>query len=195
MIEALLNISVLEWIAVIGGLGYVILAAREHIACWGFALIGTAASLVMLWDVDLLMDAALNGFYCLMAVYGYMQWRFGGSAGNERQIRKWQPTTHCWVILSIVSLSLLSGYCLDNYTDAAWPYLDSATTIAAVITTFMVAYKILENWLYWIVIDAVSVGIYIEREIYLYAGLFLLYTVIAVFGYVEWRKRLSHHAQ
>ena len=195
MTELIANVSLLEWIAVAGGLGYVLLAAREHIACWVFAVIGTGASIAMLWRVDLLMDTALNGFYLVMAVYGYWQWRYGGNNKRARAIRVWPASTHVGVIVGIVGLSLMFGYGLSQTSQAAWPYLDSATTVAAIVTTYMVATKVLENWLYWVVIDAVSIWIYVERGIYLYALLFIAYTVIALYGYWHWRRRYQQGAQ
>jgi nicotinamide mononucleotide transporter len=87
-------------------------------------------------------------------------------------------------------MTLISGWLLAQHTDAVWPYVDSFTTWASVITTVMVAKKILENWLYWLVIDSVSVPLYIDRGLYLTAILFLGYLVIVIFGYFKWRRHL-----
>jgi nicotinamide mononucleotide transporter len=189
MLDAITTVSNLEWVAVVAGLIYVILAARSNIWCWPAAFIGTGASVVLLWNVSLLMDSALNGFYLAMAVYGFWQWQYGGVQGSPLRIRSWRVSQHVAAVCAIVLLSFGVGFWLDNSTSAAWPYLDSATTVSAVIATFMVARKILENWLYWIVIDVVSVWIYWERELYLYAVLFILYSVIAVFGFVLWQRQ------
>ncbi|MEO0367531.1 MAG: nicotinamide riboside transporter PnuC [Pseudomonadota bacterium] len=188
MPDWILQVSALEWVAVIAGLAYVILAARENIWCWPAAFVGTSASMLLLWDVSLLMDAALNLFYLIMAIYGYWQWRYGGLDQTQKAITTWRKSTHIKVFIAIAVLTLCFGYLLDQYTDAAWSYVDSATTWSAVIVTYMVTQKVLENWLYWIVIDAVSVWIYIERGIYLYAILFALYTIIAILGYLAWRR-------
>ena len=83
---------------------------------------------------------------------------------------------------------LVSGWLLSQHTSAAWPYVDSFTTWASVFTTYLVARKYLQNWLYWIVIDAVSVPLYIERGLSLTALLFAAYIVIAVLGYISWRN-------
>lgn len=193
MTEALTQIGALEWLAVLAGLAYVLLAARENIWCWPMAFIGTAASMVMLWDVSLLMDAALNLFYLIMAIYGYWQWQHGGLNHAPRAIVRWSWRQHVLTLISIGLTALVVGTWLDLNTQAAWPYIDTATTIAAIITTFMVTHKVLENWLYWIVIDAVSVWIYVERGLLLYAVLFALYTVIAAFGFMAWRRRLRDY--
>ena len=78
---------------------------------------------------------------------------------------------------------------LQQFTDAALPYLDSFTTWGSLVTTWMVARKVLENWLYWLVIDSVSIYLYIDRELYLTALLFAAYVVIVIIGYVKWSQR------
>ena len=99
------------------------------------------------------------------------------------------------MITAIVVLSSVSGYLLGEHSTAAWPYVDSFTTWASVITTYLVARKYLQNWLYWIVIDAVSVPLYIDRGLNLTALLFVAYVVIAVVGYFKWRDHFRNNGQ
>jgi nicotinamide mononucleotide transporter len=193
MIETLLNawqqVSTLEAVSVAFGLAYVVLAAKENIWCWPAAFIGTGTGIIVFWDASLLMESALNVFYLLMAVYGFYQWRYGGEQGEQLKITSWRLPQHLTALMLIVALVTGSGYLLDSHTNAALPYVDSFTTWAAVVCTWMVTRKILENWLYWIVIDAVSVWLFAQRELYLYALLFVLYTIIAVYGYLQWRHK------
>ena len=181
----------LEIVSVIFGLAYVVLAARENIWCWPAALVGTGTAIFLFWDASLLMESALNVYYLLMAVYGWWHWQYGGEANTTLAISSWRLNQHLLAISLIVVFTLGSGFLLSNNTSAALPYVDSFTTWSAVLTTWMVTRKILENWLYWVVIDAVSVWLYLERGLALYAVLFVAYTVIAVFGYLQWR---NHHA-
>jgi len=192
--QAWLNTSQLEVVSVTFGLAYVILAARENSWCWPAAFIGTGTSIVLFWDASLLMESGLNVYYLLMAVYGLWRWRFGGDSSSELTISSWSIRQHSAVFSVILLLTLASGAWLSGNTQAALPYVDSFTTWSAVITTWMVANKILQNWLYWIVIDAVSVWLYLERGLQLYALLFVLYTIIAVFGYLNWRQRFIKYA-
>ena len=94
------------------------------------------------------------------------------------------------MISIILVISLLSGLLLNKYTNAALPFLDAITTFGAIITTYMVAIKVLENWLYWFVIDSISIYIFVSRELFLTAGLFSVYLVIIIFGYISWKKNL-----
>jgi len=188
-----------EGVAVVLAIAYLLLAIREKVLCWLFAFISTAIYTVLFWDVSLLMDSALNVYYMLMAVYGWYSWTRGGTNGDEQPhalaIRSMSGRQHVFVIAGIAVLSLASGYLLSEYSSAAWPYIDSFTTWASVITTYLVARKYLENWLYWIVIDAVSVPLYIERGLNLTALLFAAYVVIAVAGYVSWRGHYRNKGQ
>ena len=180
-------------------MAYLLLAVRENVLCWLFAFLSTAIYTVLFWDVSLLMESALNVYYMVMAVYGWHQWTRGGTNGDELPhalaVRSMTASQHVWVIATIVVLSAISGYLLGEHSSAAWPYVDSFTTWASVITTYLVARKYLQNWLYWIVIDSVSVPLYIDRGLNLTALLFVAYVVIAVVGYFKWRDHFRNNGQ
>lgn len=180
--------SAWEALAVVLALAYLVLAARENSLCWYCALVSTAIYTALFWNVSLLMESALNVYYMGMAVYGWYQWREGGDDHQGIKIRALRSHHHGAIIALILAVSGVSGYLLQENSDAAWPYLDSFTTWASVITTWMVTQKILENWLYWIVIDAVSIVLYLDRGLDMTAALFVAYVLIAGFGYVSWRR-------
>ena len=177
-----------ELLAAILALVYLVLAIKERIECWYAAFVSTAIYTFLFWDVDLLMESALQIYYLLMAVYGWWQWRHHATAGEDVRIHRWPIQRHIIILICLATLVAISGYLLAENTSAALPYVDSLTTWGAVITTYMVAKKILENWLYWIVIDAVSVYLYIDRGLYLTTLLFVLYVIMAVYGFIRWRQ-------
>lgn len=164
-----------------------LLAARENVWCWPAALLSTAIFSWLFWDVSLLMESGLNIYYLLMAVYGWWTWS-STDRHQAKKIHSWPIKKHLISVAAMIVLALVSGLLLDRYTQAAMPFLDSFTTWAAVITTYMVTQKVLENWLYWIVIDLVSIYLYIDRGLYLTALLFVAYVVIAAYGWFSWRK-------
>jgi len=180
-----------EVTAVALGIAYLLLAMRESILCWYAAFISTSIFLVIFWDVNLYMESALQLYYLAMAVYGWLLWRKGSDDKNSLPISSWHFSRHIQVIVITVIISGISGYGLSTYTDARLPYLDSFTTWGAIITTYMVARKVLENWLYWFVLDGLSIYLYIDRELYFTAALFAAYLIIVVFGYFTWSRRLS----
>lgn len=197
MIDWLLNQLSWETIAVAAALAYVLLAAKENIWCWFFALISTAIYTLLFWNVSLLMESALNIYYLLMAVYGFSQWRkpdtktCAGAETSRAIIHRWPIKYHLISIAGILIFSAVSGWLLSKYTAASLPYLDSLTTWAAVFTTWMVTRKVLENWLYWIVIDAISIYLYLSKDLYQTAILFILYVGIAAYGWYTWHKKLQ----
>jgi len=179
---------VLEIVAVILAVAYLLLATREHIACWYCAFASSAIYTLIFWDVSLLMESLLNLFYVVMAVVGWYEWRMGGSSHEGLHIRVLQPWQHGMIMALLIMAALINGYLLEMFSGAVKPYLDSFTTWASVVTTFLVVWKVLENWLYWLVIDSLSIYLYIDRELYLTALLFAGYVLIVVFGYIHWRK-------
>jgi nicotinamide mononucleotide transporter len=169
---------------------YLVLAIRQSLWCWPSAFLSSALTIVVMFRGRLYSEAALNVFYAAMAVYGWYQWRNGGAKSDRQDlpIGVWPFATHAAAIGVSVALSGIIGWLLSRYTDAAYPFLDAFVTVSSVVTTYMVARKILENWLYWLVIDSLSLYLYWQREIYEYAALFALYLVLVVIGLVRWHR-------
>ena len=178
----------LETLAMLLAIGYLLLAMRENSLCWYCAFVSTALYVWIFGDVNLYMESALNVYYMAMALYGWYQWQRGGDEGRGVAIGRWSLRQHLATFGAVLIASAISGYSLSAYTDSRLPYLDSLTTWASVATTLMVARKVLENWLYWLVINSVSIYLYIDRELYQTAGLFVLYLVLSVLGYRRWRE-------
>ena len=178
----------LEAVAVVLAIAYLLLAARENILCWYCAFVSSAIYTVIFWDVSLLMESLLNVFYVVMAVVGWYEWRCGGQGHRGVGITTLKPWQHGAILAGLLVVALLNGWFMERYTSAVWPVLDSFTTWGAVFNTFLVVRKVLENWLYWILIDGISIYLYIDRELYLTAALFAAYVVIVIFGYFSWRR-------
>lgn len=150
------------------------------------------------WQVALYLEAVLQVFYIVMALYGWSAWgrqqqpdhsdsHSHGHSKNQRQIQTWTGQQHVIACAAVLSLSLILGWAMQKWTDAALPFIDAATTICALLATWMVTQKLLENWLYWIAINAVSIGLYLSRDLSLTAALFVGYVILAVIGYRTWR--------
>lgn len=180
----------LELVAVFTSLAYVILAAKKNIWCWPAAFVSTAIYTFLFYKFYLWMDSFLQVYYMGMAFYGWYCWNktTDDFHSNSIQLKTYSAKTHLTsiAILSIVSLGV--GLFMDKYTPTDFPYLDSATTVFAVFSTYLVAQKVIENWLYWIVIDAVSIYLYIEKGLTPTAFLFGVFILIAAYGYYIWRQ-------
>jgi nicotinamide mononucleotide transporter len=127
-----------------------------------------------------------------MGVYGWFLWA-SEKTEESNKIIKWSKKTHFLNISVSLLIVILIGFIFDAYTNQANPYTDSFTSIFSLVATFMVTKKVLENWIYWIIIDAVSVYLFASRELYMTSILFLLYTGIAIFGYFKWKKQFNQH--
>ena len=178
----------LETLAVVLGIGYLLLAMRESSLCWYCAFFSTALYVWIFGDVSLYMESALNVYYMAMAIYGWLQWQMGGADKSGVNIIRWTARQHILGVAIILAASVTSGYLLSSNTAAKLPYLDSFTTWGSVFTTIMVAQKVLENWLYWIVINSVSIYLYIDRGLDQTAAMFFLYLVLATIGFLTWKK-------
>ena len=176
----------LEIFAVIFALLYLFLAMKQNVACWYAAFLSTLIYIIIYWDVSLYMESLLNFYYLLMAIYGWINWN-KKSQIDKNYVISWSYQNHIVVILLILILTVISGFSLQK-TDAVYPYLDSFTTWASVITTFMVAQKILSNWIFWIIINSVAIFLNFDRELYLTVILLMTYQVMSVYGYYQWRK-------
>lgn len=179
----------LELTAVVLGILYLLLAMHERIACWYAAFASTAIFLYLFYDARLLMESALQLYYLAMAVYGWWHWRHPPKRHATLPISRFAASQHIIAIGGVLLAAGVSGWLLAQYSDAALPYLDSFTTWGSILTTWMVARKILENWLYWLVIDASSIYLYLDRELFFTAALFMAYVVIVIFGYRRWLQQ------
>jgi len=185
-----MTLFILESIAVISAILYLILAAKENVKCWYAAIFSSMLYIYIMYQADLIMESFLQIFYVVIAIYGWLHWNNLINKNSTLRIRKWKKINHLYSLFSVTILAILSGILLEKYTKAALPFLDAFTTWGAIITTYMVAKKIIENWIYWFVIDSISIYLFISRELYLTAFLFLIYLLIIIFGYKSWRKKL-----
>jgi nicotinamide mononucleotide transporter len=177
-----------ELLAVVLALIYVILAVKKSMWCWLAAITSSGIYVALMIESRLYMEAALNVFYVAMAVYGYWAWQRGRDMEGKVAVVRWRAADHIGAIFVIVALTLVNGWLLKHYTDAARPYVDSLVTWASVVTTWMVARRVLENWLYWVVIDGLAAILYFQQAREPTGVLFVFYVVISLYGYCAWLR-------
>ena len=184
------NWSIIESVAVLFSILYVVLVAKENIWCWAAALISVSLYIYICFFAQLYPETGLQVFYFIMAIIGYYMWK----KENKEEIKEWSEIKHLLIILLGAILTFFMGFYFSTYTDSQMPIIDSFTTVFSIIATYMVVKKVLGNWLYWIVIDAVSVYLYFNRDLHLTSLLFIAYTIIAIFGYFSWMKKMKTNA-
>lgn len=182
--------SIWELIAVVLAIAYLLLAMKENILCWPAALISTAIYTWLFFSVTLVMESLLQVYYMAMAIYGWYAWTNKTDDGETLTISTWSLKQHSMAIALILVLTATSATLLEN-TNASYPWLDSFTTWSAVLTTWMVARKVLENWLYWIVINSISIYLYLNKDLYATSLLFGLYIFLSISGYMMWKKHYN----
>ena len=179
----------LEWIGLITGIIYVLLATYEKPSCWIFGIISSACiAWKSLTDYMLIADAGLQGFYIVIGFIGLWQWINGRPDGLKKQVIISPWMQHLLVIVGCGLLSWPVSWLLITYTDARYGYVDTLLTLLSVWATILLIRKDLHNWVYWIVIDAAYVFLYWRSEGYLFALLFLIYTVISRWGWKRWSR-------
>jgi nicotinamide mononucleotide transporter len=177
-----------EVFAALLGVGYIIYAARESMWCWPMAFVSTLIYTLLFWEGQLPMQALLNFYYMGMAVYGYWLWRQHGNVEDNLAISSWPWPKHVLFLVSGTLLSWAIATYLISMDASQRPYLDAAITVFSVMNTWLMARKILQNWLYWVVIDAAAVVLYFETGYFATMILFALYTVLATAGFISWVK-------
>lgn len=179
--------SIWEWLGVLSGVLYVIFISYKKMSAWLFACISSLIYIYLCYQSNLYIETGLQFFYLIMGIYGWYAWK--KTAVTNAIIIKWPFNYHLTngIVSSILVFAV--GYFFKHYTQQANPYTDAFTTIFSLAATFMVTKKVLENWIYWIIIDAVCIYLFASRGLYLTSLLFFFYTIIAIFGYRKWLKQ------
>lgn len=188
LLYQLRDTSLSEAIGAALGLAYLLLAVRRNLLCWLCAFMSTAIYLVLFARAALYMQSLLQVFYLVMAVVGFIDWQKGRTEEAGVLIRTWTLRQHALAAIAVAIAAALNGWLLATQTDAAAPYLDSLVTWGSVITTWMVARRVLENWLYWIVVDALAAYLYFTQGLLVTTLLFVIYLGIVVRGYFVWLR-------
>ena len=180
-----------EVLGVVFSVLYLFLSIRQNILLWPTGMISAVLYMVVFFQSKFYADMGLNGYYFLISIYGWMVWKKGGNGGKERPVSRIEKKT-ALLLLAITSLAFLGiALLLKNYTDSPIPYGDALTTAMSFTATWMLARKILEHWIVWIVVDLISMALYLYRGLYPTMILFAIYTSMAVIGYVQWKKAQS----
>lgn len=184
MLETLRSFSILEWTGLLTGLIYIVLSAQNKISCWYFGIVSCACIAYddFFGGLKLYSDGVLQLFYVIIGIVGLYRWK-------EVEV-SFRPSLriNAGAILVGVLLSLVYGYIMSFYTDTFYPWADAFTTIFSVIATLFLVNRQLSAWLYFVVIDLVMAYLYFLRGWELYALLYIIFAVVAVYAVWKWRQ-------
>ena len=179
---------IIEGVGAALAIAYLLLALKQNKLCWFAWIASSILYLYVMYQAGLYMESLLQVFYLCMGFYGLSQWTKTINNNQNTYVDLWSIGNHIFAISLVIVLSFLSGILLSNFSNAALPFIDAFTTWGAIVASYMVAKKILENWIYWFVIDFISVFIFASRGLYFTSALFVTYLVIIYFGYKSWSK-------
>lgn len=179
----------LETLAALLGLIYVLLAARHNLWAWPAALLSSGIYAALMWADQLPMQSLLHSYYVLMALLGWVSWHRSQQSGhtNGQDIRRMRRHEHALMLFGGALLTWLAVNHFPLQQHSQSPWLDSATSIYALLATWLIVRQKLENWLYWIAIDSISCLLFVQTGHLAFAALYALYTGIALYGYLTWR--------
>jgi len=178
----------LEITAVILNVTYLVLLIRENIACWFFGISGSIVSIYLFYKIGLYSEAILYIYYIIIGIYGYRIWK---KKTNVLRIKAIGNKQHImWIAIGILSATALGSF-FKNYTDASNPYLDAFTTIFSFIASYLEARKIISAWIFWILINAFTIILYLQQDLTIYVALTIVYVIFSIIGYREWYKKIT----
>jgi nicotinamide mononucleotide transporter len=189
--DAFLATGMVEWLAVISGTVYVLLAALQNPYCWPAGIISSALYIRINFEIGLNLDALLQVYYCGVGLYGWWFW-MKKKKPEEKVLPVSRTPSKYLKILALLCIpsALLLGFLQQRYTTSPAPYADAALTAASFAATWMTARKYIENWIIWIVADFCYIFLYAQRGYPLTSVLFLIYTFTAITGFLLWRKQI-----
>jgi nicotinamide mononucleotide transporter len=179
--------TLLEIVGVITGLLCVYLAAKNVIWNWPFAIISVIIYIFIFFEAHLFADMGLQVYFLVVNIYGWYFWSKKSASAAKVPVIGIRKNEMVLSGLAIVVFTFLLGSLL-KYTTASFPYLDSFCTACSIVAQILMARKVLENWLIWIFVDVIYVGVYIFKDLHLTALMYAIYVGIALLGYVDWKR-------
>ena len=189
-----LQLNWLEVTGVITGFICVYLNTRENIWGWPIGIISVFCYIFVFYDAKLYADMALQVIYVVLGFYGWHQWLYGGEAKKNLKVSAIRQKELLLLLVLGVVATAVTFYFLQKFTDASLPFWDSLTTVFSLAGQYLLARKVLENWLFWIFVDVIYVFVYFHKELYFTSLLYFGFLVLATIGYFGWRKSLLRSA-
>lgn len=186
--------TLLELLAAVTGAISVWLSVRQNIWSWPTAIVNVVLYAFVFHGAKLYADMGLQVVYAVLSVYGWYQWLRGGPGRTGLRVSATAPRLGVRLLVIAAAASAVLGTLLHRTTDAALPFLDASLSSTSLVAQWMMTRKLLENWLVWIAVDVLYVGMFLFKDLYLTAGLYAVFLVLAVRGYLDWRRSMTELA-
>lgn len=179
-------LSFIEIIATLTSLGYLILLIRQIKWCWPMSIVSALLSIYLFFESKLYAESVLYGYFIIISIYGWWNW---SKPRVSNGISTWKLGYHVITVIVGALLSFGVGHLFITYTDADKPYFDAATSVFSIIASILEARKILSGWIYWIIINGLTAGLYFSKSLNIYGALMVVYFVMSVVGYIAWQRK------
>lgn len=186
--------SSLEIIAALFGVVSVFLSVRQNIWSWPTAIVNVGLYIVVFYETKLYADTGLQVVYVVLNAYGWYHWLYGGKNRTELPVARTGLRLGLILTGIVAAGAILIGTLLSRNTDAALPYVDALTTSTSLVAQWMMTRKLLENWIVWVAVDVVYIGMYISKSLHVTAVLYFIFLILSAVGYLQWRRSLASTA-
>ena len=180
---------ILEVIAVVLNFIYLFLLIKERISCWLFGISGSIVSIYLFYSIGLYSESILYFYYVVIGIYGYLLWKKKESQKDALRVQTISSKKHFSLVVLGTMIAFTVGFYFEINTKAVNPYLDAFTSVFSVIASFLEAKKIVSSWIFWIIINTVTIVLYFQQSLLLYLMLTVIYTVFSMVGFLEWKKK------
>ena len=200
MISQIANWIIANYIELLGailGIAYVFFSIRQNILTWPTGLLTSVLYVWVFLVSKLYADMGLQLYYVFISIYGWYEWLYGNKNNKEEalKISRLTPRLGYWLLSFSILIFFLIWFILDNYTDSPVPVADALATALSLVATWMLARKILEHWLIWIFVDTFSISLFWYKSLFPTVILFIVYTIMAIVGFFEWKKEFTKSAR
>jgi len=183
--------SLFELAAVVVTLLAVWLTVRQVIWCWPLGLVSVTMYAVIFYETRLYADMGLQVIYFALSVYGWWAWLHGGKDHGELAVTSASWRARGALVLIGAAFAVILGMILHRFTDAALPFMDSTLTSFSLVAQWLATRKQIDNWVVWIAVDVAYVGMFVFKQLYLTAGLYAVFLVLAAMGFAEWKRSMD----
>ena len=175
-----------ELVAVAFGFAYIVLAIRQHRACWIAGGLSTAVYISIFIEAGLPLQAALQVVYVAMSVYGWIAWRPGGEVAPRP--RSWPWPRHLIALAAVGIAAAIGAPLLARFAGSDAPLADSLGSLASIVATWLLARRYIDTWYWWIAVDTGLAALFASQGLRLTAALYLAYALMAIAGWRSWRR-------
>ena len=181
----------LEAFATVFGLLSVWFSMRENILVFPTGIINTSIYVYILYFAGLYGDMSINAYYFAMSIYGWYKWSQKTDDTHYIPIRHSTKKEKIYSLILFLTSFVIISFILENYTSSTVPYIDAFTTSIFFVGMWLMAKKVIDNWVYWIIGDLITIPLYIYKGLTITAFQYLIFTILAIAGYFAWKKQIN----